>query len=78
MRFINPLLDTVIDRFGTKGVSYTKADDSHFRISANIEISDQFYSWVCGFGKKVMIETPDVAAGFAAYLDKIREMYYYQ
>lgn len=76
LRFINPLLDTVIDRFGTKGVSYTKADDSHFYITADVEISDQFFGWLCGFGKKVKIIGPEsVESAFKAYLDKIREMY---
>lgn len=33
IRFINPLLDTVVDRFGTKGVQYSKVDDTHFSIT---------------------------------------------
>ncbi|MBQ8359290.1 MAG: WYL domain-containing protein, partial [Oscillospiraceae bacterium] len=75
MRFINRLLDTVIDRFGRRGVIYEKADASHFYVTADVEISDQFFAWVCGFGNRVRIETPDVAAAYAAYLDKIRKMY---
>ena len=76
LRFINPLLDTVIDRFGTKGVRYSKADDTHFYTETEIDLSDQFFAWLCGFGNKVKIMGPDsVIEEFAAYLDKIRGMY---
>ena len=75
LRCIPPLLDTMIDRFGTKGVEYSRADDRHFRVSVEIEISDQFFSWVAGFGKRVKIETPAIAEQFMAYLNKIQSMY---
>ncbi len=76
LRFINPLLDTVIDRFGTKNVHYEKHDESHFTASPEVELSDQFFSWLCGFGNKVKIIGPDFAAEqFRDYLDKIRALY---
>ena len=76
IRFINPLLDTVIDRFGTKGVSYSKLDETHFTVSVEVEISEQFFSWICGFGNKAKILGPDfVVDEFREYLDKIRGMY---
>lgn len=76
LRFINPLLDTVIDRFGTKDVHYEKHDESHFTASPEVELSDQFFSWLCGFGNKVKIIGPDfVIEEFTAYLDKIRSLY---
>ncbi len=76
LRFINSLLDTVIDRFGTKGVRYRKVDESHFEIETDVEISDQFFAWLCGFGRKVKLMGPDsVIKDFQEFLDKIREMY---
>lgn len=76
LRFINPLLDTVIDRFGTKGVRYAKLDDGHFRVELEVEISDQFFGWLLGFGNKVKIMGPDSAIdAFREYLDKVRCMY---
>jgi predicted DNA-binding transcriptional regulator YafY len=76
MRFVNPLLDTVVDRFGTKGVQYAKVDDFHFCLTASVEISDQFYGWILGFGNKVKITMPErVVNGFTEYLDKIRNLY---
>ena len=77
IRFISPLLDTTIDRFGTKGVSYSKLDETHFTVTADVEISEQFFSWMCGFGNKAKILSPDfVVDEFREYLDKIRGMYW--
>ena len=76
IRFINPLLDAVVDRFGTKDVQYVKYDDTHFTVTAKVEISDQFFGWILGFGKKAKLLYPDdVLEQFRAYMDKIREMY---
>ena len=77
IRFINPLLDAVVERFGTEsGVSYTKTDDSHFTVSALVEISDQFFGWLLGFGRRAkLVGDDETVKEFAAYLDKIREMY---
>ena len=44
-------------------------------LTTEIEISDQFFGWVCGFGKKVAILSPDsVIEKFKAHLDKMREL----
>lgn len=77
LRFINPLLDTVVEKFGTKNASYCKTDDKkHFTVATDVEISDQFFGWLLGFGKRVKIVSPsDVMEQFKAYLDKIRGMY---
>ena len=77
IRFINPLLDAVVDRFGTKDVQYSKVDDTHFSVTAKVEISDQFFGWMLGFGKKAKLLYPDtVIDQFKDYMDKIRNMYY--
>lgn len=77
IRFINPLLDTAIDRFGTgSNVTYSKIDDTHFTVSADIEISDQFFSWVCGFRKKAKIVSPqDVVEKMEKYISDLSNMY---
>lgn len=75
--FINPLLDTVVERFGTgTDVFYRPDDDTHFVVSADVEISDQFYGWLCGFRKKAkIVSPPDVAADFQKFLDDIQGRY---
>ena len=78
IRFINPLLDAVVDRFGNdkSNVQYAKVDDTHFSVTTQVEISDQFFGWVLGFGKKAKLIGSDKAVEqFRAYLDKVREMY---
>ena len=76
LQFINPLLDTAIDRFGKNGVIYSKIDDNHFTVTATVEISNQFFGWLCGFGNKVKIISPAPAEEeFKQYLDKMRGLY---
>lgn len=75
LRCISPLLDTMIDRFGTKGVMYSRVDDKHFRVSVDVEISGQFFSWIAGFSTKVVIETPTIAKQYMDFLDKIKSKY---
>jgi len=78
IRFIAPLLDTMIDRFGKDRSTaiYSKVDENHCTITTTVEISDQFFGWLLGFGRKVKLLSPDdVVEEFKAYTDKIREMY---
>lgn len=77
VRFINPLLDTVIERFGTTpDVFYRPDDERHFVVTADVEISNQFFAWVCGFGKRAkIINPPDVVEDMKKFLDGIGGMY---
>ena len=76
LRFVSKLLDSVIDRLGTKNVTYSKADNNHFYVEAHVAISDQFFGWLLGFGNMVKIMGPDsIIEEFRDYLDKIRCMY---
>ena len=78
IRFITPLLDTMIDRFGKDRATtiYSKIDERHCTITTSVEISDQFFGWLLGFGKKVKLLSPDdVVEKFKAYIDKIRVIY---
>lgn len=76
IRAINMLLDTFVDRFGTRDVIYAKDDDKHFTVIVNVAVSDQFYGWICGLGGRVKIISPSpVVEDFKKYLDKIRAKY---
>lgn len=76
IRFINPLLDAVVDRFGTTDFQYAKVDDTHFSVTGYVEISDQFFGWLLGFGNKAKILYPeDTIKELADYLEKVRGMY---
>lgn len=78
LRFENYLLDAVVERFGSDQIraQYVRVDNDHFSVTTHVEISDQFFGWVLGFGDKVKMTGSDTAVGlFKAYLDKVREMY---
>ena len=76
LRFRMNLLDTAIERFGRTNVTYVKSDDYHFTVSTDIEISGQFFGWLCGLGEAVQIVAPSkVKTEFLDYIDKIRSRY---
>lgn len=76
IRFTNNLLDTVIDRFGADDVFYTPTDERHFTVSANVEISDQFYAWICRFRKMAtIVSPPEAVGGFKRFLQDIAQKY---
>ncbi len=57
-------------------VQYARVDDTHFSVTAKVEISDQFFGWILGFGRKAKLLYPDdVIDQFKDYLDRIRDLY---
>lgn len=75
MRFISPLLDTVVDRFGTD-VFYMVDGKDHFKVVADVEVSPQFFGWICGFGNRAVIESPqNVVDDFQKHIEKIQSKY---
>lgn len=80
IRFTNDMIDTVVDRFGPGAedntVYYRPEGKTHFVLSADIEISNQFFSWICGFHKKAkIIGPPKVITQFQTFLSDISERY---
>ena len=77
LRFTNNLLDTMVDRFGTASdVFYRPDDDTHFVVTTQIAISDQFFGWLCGFRKMAkIVSPPDVVTDFQKFLDDIYGRY---
>ena len=76
IRCIPPLLDAMVERFGTQYATYTKTDDGHFICSAIVEVSDQFFGWLLGFGNKVkLLGDEETVKEFKAYLEKVKELY---
>jgi predicted DNA-binding transcriptional regulator YafY len=76
LRFTIDLLDTVVDRLGASVASYQPDGDRHFKVSADVAVSDQFYAWVCGFRKRVaIIDPPEVVKGFQQFLSDIQGRY---
>ena len=75
MRFVASLLDTVVERFGTNP-TYISVDKHHFTISAQVEVSNQFFGWICGFGRSAVITNPPtVVEQFTQYVKRIGDLY---
>jgi predicted DNA-binding transcriptional regulator YafY len=75
LRFSNHLTGVVIDRFG-KDVSMRPDGQDHFTVSVKVEISPQFYGWLCGLKRDVRIISPDtIVKEMAEYVSSIAEMY---
>ena len=77
IRFTNDLLDTAVERFGNSEEVFYRTDDSgHFVVSAHVEISQQFYAWICGFYNKArIINPPEVVEGMKSFLKEISSRY---
>jgi predicted DNA-binding transcriptional regulator YafY len=76
MRFANRLLDTAVERFGTSGAIYEKADEGHFLVTASVDVSEPFFGWLLGFGQQCrLLGPPAVLEKFKQYVDSIRDMY---
>jgi len=69
------MMDAVIDKFG-KDIWVTVEDKDHFRITAPIAVSPQFYAWIFGLGNSVKIVAPDSAVqGMKDMLEKVNQKY---
>ena len=59
-----------------KFIQLSKVDEHHFKVSANVEISDQFYGWLLGFGRRAKLIWPDdEVEKFKEYLEKVMRTY---
>ena len=73
---MNILLDTFVDRFGTRDAIYTNDGDNYFTARVTVSVSEQFFGWLCGLGNKVKIEAPQsVKNEYAEYLTKILKLH---
>ena len=61
----------MIDRFGTAPILTPCADGEHFTMTAEIQVSPQFFGWVAGFGTGVVVSgPPEVRAEMKKTLDQ--------
>lgn len=75
LRFSNHLTSVVIDRFG-KEVNMRPDGDKHFVVRVAIEVSPQFFGWLCGLGKAVKLVSPaHIVEQLRDYVKGIAGMY---
>ena len=53
-------MDSIIDRFGSD-VVVSYHDETHSKVIVPVALSDAFYAWVFGLGKKIRITAPEEA-----------------
>lgn len=77
IRFENRLLDTALERFGTDGdVFYRPDGKQHFIVTTDVEISEQFYGWLFGFGMSACLVAPEeVRQSTREYLQNLMGYY---
>ena len=73
LRCGNDVMDAVIDRFG-KTVKVTGRDTETFEILETVAAGNAFYSWVFGFGGRIVITKPD---SIREHYQKMIEMQYH-
>ena len=77
IRFLAYLLDAVVDRFGTRGVVYSRDEDERYlRATFKVAVNDPFFAWVFGFGKRMTIVSPShVVEKYKKKLEDIHSKY---
>lgn len=71
----NSLTSVIMDKFGSDIVMH-KADDSHFFISKEINVSPTFFGWLFQLGDKVSIVSPEsLRSECREYIENIGKQY---
>ncbi|MCM1367902.1 MAG: WYL domain-containing protein [Roseburia sp.] len=65
------VIDAVFDKFGA-GTAITEVGGNKLKFSADVQLSNPFFAWVCSFGGKLKIESPISAVEkFREFIDGI-------
>ncbi len=71
----NDLAGVIIDRFG-KDVYMRALDDKNFKVETKVNVSNQFFGWLCGIGSEAQLVKPEtVARQYKNYLKDIISKY---
>lgn len=71
----NTMAGVIIDRFG-KEVMLIPADDCHFTVNVDVQVSDQFLSWIFALGEGAKIIGPEpVVKRVHAYVERLNRQY---
>lgn len=74
IEFDNRLIDTVIDKFGEE-VNFVEEGEK-IRFTTFVQISPQFFAWVCSFGNGMKLLEPKwVVDGVTQYIKSIYDLY---
>lgn len=76
LRFVNSLVNVVIDKFGKSTMIVPDKDGEHFTVNVDVLVSDQFYSWLLGFvGGCEVIEPEEMRAQLGRIGRELTDIY---
>ncbi len=71
----NDMAGVILDRFGTK-INLIPCDEEHFTVNVDVQVSQQFFGWVCSLGQNVKIVGPeDVTEQMKQHLEEVLMLY---
>lgn len=70
IRFDSPLVNVVLDKFGSSTVIIPEKDGEHFTITVDVDVSMQFYSWLIGLTGQCEVLEPQQARDELAKIGK--------
>lgn len=74
IEFDNGLIDAVVDKFGEK-IKLKKLGDK-VSLTETVQISTQFFSWVCGFGARMKVVAPEtLKKEVKDYVETLKNLY---
>lgn len=68
----NQFAGVILDRFG-RDVRMRKEDDSHFRVTADVAVSNNFFGWLIGLGAGIKLIEPEEVV--KQMQDRVCELY---
>lgn len=75
LRCEDSLIGVIMDRFG-KDTHISPSEDGFFTVRVQVDISAQFYGWLCGLGSGVRLIGPEEEVRrYAEYIHKIADNY---
>lgn len=73
--FENALAGPVLDRFGAD-TSLVPCGAEHFSVTVSVAVNVQFFGWLCGFGDRVRVLSPESAvAGMREHIAALSRLY---
>ncbi len=72
LRCKDSMIGIMIDRFGKDIMVHPSNEEGYIEVVVKVNVSSQFFGWLCGLGKNVSIVKPaDVAESYKAHLEEI-------
>ena len=72
--FEEPLLNVVLDRFGTEVILISKGEHK-YEASVDVQVSQQFFGWICGVSGVKLVGPEHVTEAYKEHLKRQSMLY---